>query len=52
MIIILKVEILVPIEERRQKLSPLKSEIKTTREDNRAIKDLFKEDEKVIEEKE
>ena len=48
MIIILQVEILMTIDERREQLTPLKDRIKSTREDNRAIKDLFEDDVKSI----
>jgi type IV pilus assembly protein PilQ len=48
MIIILQVEILMTIDERREQLTPLKDRIKSTREDNRAIKDLFEDDIKSI----
>ncbi len=48
MIIILHVEILMTIDERREQITPLKDRIKSTREDNRAIKDLFEDDVKSI----
>jgi len=50
LIIILQVQILDSIENRRENLTPLKDRIKNTRMDNREIENLFDQDIKNLEE--